>query len=288
MPLRKINDPWPHWTYDDPASGDQLRLVPERGGLVTGWRCDGREILYLDAERFADPALSVRGGMPVLFPICGNLPADQLSLPGGSYPLRQHGFARDLPWSLELLPDGGGVLMELGDGPATRPHFPFPFLLRLELRLEPAALAITARIHHGGAHGDAPMPFSFGLHPYIAVADPAAVRIEGLPERCTDHLTMTAAASADQLARLGDGVDLFCADAGPVRLVDPQGGMALTLDTTAPFDCVVVWTEPPRPMVCLEPWTAPRQALVSGDRRLLLEPGQSLDLHARYRVEGLA
>jgi galactose mutarotase-like enzyme len=67
--------------------------VPERGGLLTGWRCGGREILYLDADRFADPALSVRGGMPVLFPIWGNLPGDQLPLPGGSYPMRQHGFA---------------------------------------------------------------------------------------------------------------------------------------------------------------------------------------------------
>lgn len=287
MPLRKINDPWPHWIFEEPASGDQLRLVPERGGLVTGWRCGGREILYLDGERFADPALSVRGGIPVLFPICGNLPGDQLPLTGGSYPLRQHGFARDLPWSLEPLADDGGVAMELGAGPATLPHYPFPFRLRLELRLEPAALAITARIHHGGAPGDAAMPFSFGLHPYIAVSDPAAVRIEGLPERCTDHLTMTAAATADQLLRLGEGVDLFCAGAGAVRLLDPQAGMALTLETSAPFDCVVVWSEPPRPMVCLEPWTAPRQSLVSGDRCLLLEPGQSLDLRARYRLEAL-
>jgi len=70
--------------------------------------------------------------------------------------------------------------------------------------------------------------------------------------------------------------------------VDPAGGLALTLETTAPFDCVVVWTEPPRPMVCLEPWTAPRQALVSGDRRLLLAPGASCDLHSRYRLETLA
>jgi galactose mutarotase-like enzyme len=288
MPLLSIKDPWPHWIFEDPASGDQLQLVPERGGLLTGWRCGGREILYLDADRFADPALSVRGGMPVLFPICGNLPGDQLPLPGGSYPLRQHGFARDLPWSLEPLADGGGVAMELSDGPATRPHFPFPFRLRLELRLESAALAITARIHHGGEPGDAAMPFSFGLHPYVAVADPGAVRIQGLPERCTDHLTMAPAATADQLLRLGEGVDLFCADSGAVRLVDPAAGLALTLETTAPFDCVVVWTETPRPMVCLEPWTAPRQALVSGDRRLLLAPGDTRNLHCRYRLEMLA
>jgi galactose mutarotase-like enzyme len=288
MVLERRTGPYPHWCFEDPASGDALRIVPERGGLVTGWRCGGREILSLDSNRFADPALSVRGGIPVLFPICGNLPGDQLSLPGGSYPLRQHGFARDLPWSLEPLADGTGVAMELGDGPATRPHFPFPFRLSLEFRLEPAALAITARIHHGGEPGHAAMPFSFGLHPYFAVAGLGAVRIEGLPERCTDHLTMAPAATAEQLVRLGQGVDLFCADSGPVRLVDPAAGLALTLETAAPFDCVVVWTEPPRPMVCLEPWTAPRQALVSGDRRLLLAPGESLDLHCRYRVETLA
>jgi len=162
------------------------------------------------------------------------------------------------------------------------------FCLRLELRLKSAALAITARIHHGGEPGDAAMPFSFGLHPYFAVADPGTVRIEGLPERCTDHLTMAPAATADQLVRLGEGVDLFCADSGAVRLVDPAAGLALTLETAAPFDCVVVWTEPPRPMVCLEPWTAPRQALVSGDRRLLLAPGENRDLHCRYRLETLA
>ena len=288
MSLRQISEPWPHCIFEDPASGDQLQLVPKRGGLLTGWRCGGREILYLDSNRFADPALSVRGGIPVLFPICGNLPGDQLSLPGGSYPLRQHGFARDLPWSLEPLADGTGVAMELGDGPATRPHFPFPFRLSLEFRLEPAALAITARIHHGGEPGHAAMPFSFGLHPYFAVAGLGAVRIEGLPERCTDHLTMAPAATADQLLRLGEGVDLFCADSGAVRLVDPAGGLSLTLETTAPFDCVVVWTETPRPMVCLEPWTAPRQALVSGDRRLLLAPGENRNLHCRYRLETLA
>ena len=118
--------------------------------------------------------------------------------------------------------------------------------------------------------------------------DPGAVLIQGLPERCTDHLTMAPAATADQLLRLGEGVDIFCADSRAVRLVDPAAGLSLTLETTAPFDCVVVWTETPRPMVCLEPWTAPRQALVSGDRRLLLAPGENRNLHCRYRLETLA
>ena len=69
MALIHRDAPYPHWEFQDSDSGDRLRLVPERGGLIAGWRCQGRELLYLDEARFTDPTLSVRGGMPVLFPI---------------------------------------------------------------------------------------------------------------------------------------------------------------------------------------------------------------------------
>jgi galactose mutarotase-like enzyme len=276
-----------HWLFTDPVTGDGLTLVPERGGLVTGWRCGGREILYFDAERFADPSRSVRGGIPVLFPICGNLPGDVLELPQGQFPLSQHGFARDLPWSIAPLAEAAGVRLRLEDGPLSRPHFPFAFALELDLRLEPAALAITARISNRGAGGSPPLPFSLGLHPYIAVADPARVRIEGLPDACFNHLTMAPAVTAELLQRLGDGVDVLCHGQGPVRLVDPVGAVTVTLHTTAPMDLVVVWSEPPRPMVCLEPWTGPRGALGSGERRLDVAPGEQLELFCRYTVERL-
>jgi galactose mutarotase-like enzyme len=130
MPLIQRSSPYPHWEFSDPASGDPassdlLRLVPERGGLVTGWRCSGREMLYLDQQRFGDPSRSVRGGIPVLFPICGGLPGDRLPLPQGEFTLPQHGFARDLPWQLAELEDGRGVAMELKDSAESRKLFPF-------------------------------------------------------------------------------------------------------------------------------------------------------------------
>ncbi len=291
MPLQHCLEPYPHWLLQEPLSGDSLRIVPERGGLVSGWRCHGREMLYLDAERFADPALSVRGGIPVLFPICGNLPDDRLTLPQGSFHLPQHGFARDLPWQLQELAAGDGIALVLEDSPATRSQFPFAFRLELELRLEASALAILVRLHHRSADGDqeppGAMPFSFGLHPYLAVVDPAAVQLEGLPDRCLDHHTMTATSTMEQLARLGQGVDLLAGPVGSVRLSDPLAGLAITLETMAPWDLAVVWSDPPRSMVCLEPWTGPRGALVSGDRRLELQPGQSQELSCRYHVSKL-
>ena len=257
------------------ANGDQLRVVPDRGGLVTSWVCGGQERLYFDAERFADPAKSVRGGIPVLFPICGNLPE-------GSYTLPQHGFARDLPWQLEELRDGAGLRLVLESNPQTLAAFPFSFRLSLDYRLEPSALEIQATVQHG-SESSGVMPFSLGLHPYFAVSSLQAASLEGLPERCLDHHQMAPASTADQLAQLPEGVDLLADPTGSsVRLVDAGSAQVISLQLTAPLDLAVVWTEPPRSMVCLEPWTAPRGSLATGDRRLELEPGETMQLRCRY------
>ena len=127
MTFRQQSAPYAHWEFVHPTSGDRLRVVPERGGLVTEWRCNEREILYLDQERFADPSKSVRGGIPVLFPICGNLPGDRLPLASGDVTLKQHGFARDLPWSIALLDDQSGVQLTLKASAETLAAYPFHF-----------------------------------------------------------------------------------------------------------------------------------------------------------------
>jgi galactose mutarotase-like enzyme len=114
------------------------------------------------------------------------------------------------------------------------------------------------------------------------------VRFEGLPERCFNHLTMADEATADQLPRLASGIDLLVRPSGDVRLIDPGAagglGRTITLRCSDPLDLAVLWTDPPRPMVCLEPWSGPRLALISGDRRLELAPGANMSLHTRYEL----
>lgn len=281
MPLIQRDSPYRHWEFRDPGSGDLLRLVPERGGLISGWRCGDRELVYLDLERFLDPTQSVRGGFPVLFPITGGLPDNRLPLPQGTFRLAQHGFARQLPWQLEPLADGHGVVMQLSDNAETARCYPFQFQLRLEVRLAPQALEISTTVSN---RSQAAMPFSFGLHPYFHVSSLEGVRLEGLPQECLNHLTMAPASTAEQMQRLAAGIDLLVRPAGPVRLVDEAAGTTLELQLSHPFDLVVLWTEPPRPMICLEPWSGPRQALLSGDRRLELSPGSSTVLHTRYAL----
>jgi len=281
MALIQQEAPYRHWEFNDPSSGDVLRIVPERGGLISGWRCGDREVVYLDLERFLDPAQSVRGGFPVLFPITGGLPNNQLPLSQGSFTLPQHGFARQLPWMMEPLADGRGVLLQLTDTPETLQAYPFQFLLSMEVRLAPSALEISTTVTN---RSQEPMPFSFGLHPYFNLSSLDGVRFEGLPDQCLNHLNMAPAATAEQMECLADGIDLLVRPSGPVRLVDEAAGASLELQLSHPLDLVVLWTEPPRPMVCIEPWSGPRQALLSGDRKIELTPGEAAVLNTRYAL----
>ena len=281
MTLTQQTTPYAHWEFIHPDSGDRLRIIPERGGIVSEWKCGDREVLYFDQERYADPAKSIRGGIPVLFPICGNLPGDVLPVNGVNHTLRQHGFARDLPWQLRLLDDQNGVCLALSSTDETLKAYPFAFLVEMEVRPLTGALEISITIHN---RGDAAMPFSFGLHPYINVSDLEQTRLIGLADRCLNHHEMADAETADQLTHLQDGVDFLCRPSGPVTLIDAVTNGQLQLQHPEPMDLTVVWTEPPRRMVCLEPWTGPRQALISGDRRLELDPGLTRTFSCRYAV----
>ena len=281
MTLTQQTAPYTHWEYVHPETGDRLRIIPERGGIVSEWRCGEREVLYFDQERYADPAKSIRGGIPVLFPICGNLPGDLLQVNGVDHTLKQHGFARNLPWQLQLLDDQSGVRLSLSSTDDTLAAYPFVFVVEMEVRPVAMALEISTTIHN---RSEQSMPFSFGLHPYFNVSDLAKTRLTGLAERCLNHLEMSDAATDEQLSRLPEGIDFLCRPAGPVTLIDDVTGAQLQLQHQEPMDLTVVWTEPPRKMVCLEPWTGPRQSLVSGDRKLVLEPGTQQTVACRYAV----
>ena len=86
--------------HDVVIAGDHARLMlrPDRGGIATALAIDGRDVLFMDQATLADPAKNVRGGIPVLFPSPGKLDGDRWARGGASGAMKQHGFARNLPW----------------------------------------------------------------------------------------------------------------------------------------------------------------------------------------------
>src|SRR5450432_4102041 len=88
-------------------------LAPGRGGMLTRLALGGRHLLFLDEKTLRDPNANVRGGSPVLFPSPGKLVQDSWNRNGHSGSMKQHGFARTLPWEVVRTSHEGGASVTL-------------------------------------------------------------------------------------------------------------------------------------------------------------------------------
>ncbi len=275
----KKTSPYPHWEYSNPHLDSSIRIVPERGGLITEWRSEGKELLYFDLDRFMDKDKSVRGGIPILFPICGDLSEGYL-IGGKKYFLKQHGFARDLPWSISQLNDDLGVSLKLSETNDSLSYFPFFFTIQMDVYLKEKSLQIIVKIYN---QSEDPMPFSFGLHPYFKVSNIKKIKLDGLPGRCIDQTNMKVTNASDQVRILDKGVDFLSYPSSSVKLLDSLSRNVIELIHQEPMDTTVIWTDPPREMICLEPWTSPRNSLVTGDRKLLVKSQEYIELVTTFK-----
>lgn len=244
-------------------------LAPTRGGLVTSVTLGGRELLALDEATLADASKNVRGGIPVLFPFAGKPPPDS--------PFAQHGFARLLPWQVvrrEAAFDRVTVACALEDGEATR-AFPHRFQLTQTLTLTPGGAEL---VHEVLARSDA-VPVHFGLHPYFAVdpARKAKVRVDATAAEAYDNLT--ARRGPLPAFDFSGELDLHLPRPAQTRTALALGdGAVLELDWDSTSQALVLWTQPGKPFVCVEPWSD--LALPLGGVTSTLRAGERV----RYRL----
>ena len=280
--LSKKSSPYKHWEFLNIESHDRLRIVPERGGLITSWLCNGKEILYFDENRFADKSKSIRGGIPVLFPICGDLPGNILTLAKGNFKINQHGFVRDLPWKIALLNDQVGFSLSINSSQSTIKHYPYDFKIEMHVLPSSSSLCIHSFIYNNGVEV---MPFSLGLHPYFKVNNLQKLSIKGMPSRCFNHTNKKYELTNKQLASMDSGVDFLVENNDFIDINDLSNNSKITLKAKPPMDLAVVWTDPPRKMVCLEPWTSPRNSLNTGERNLCVKPGNVQELYCKFLID---
>lgn len=277
--IERKSGPHPTITLADAAAGSAAVIAPERGGMVIGFSVGGRELLYLDRATFEDPSANVRGGVPVLFPSPGKLAGDAWAWGGARGAMKQHGFARNLPWEVIATgtDDGAFATLELRSSDRTRAQYPWDFRAVFTYRLRGRALAIEMKIENTGA---APMPFGVGFHPYFAVRDEdkGAVRIPTRATRAFDNKEKREIAFGG-LDLTAAEVDMHLHDHGGTEASLTNGDVAIELRGSPEFTHWVVWALRGRDFVCLEPWTCPGDALNSGDRLLVLEPGAARSLH---------
>lgn len=263
------------WVASDGRT--RLELVPSRGGLVTRWRVDGDEVLFLDRATLLDVTKNVRGGIPQLFPWPGRSPI-------AGQP--QHGFARTQKWSMvgtAAAESSARMECELRSSPETLKVFPHGFQLRFAVSVSHERLALEWAVHNTGT---GPLPLHLGLHPYFRVplATKGQARLHHHATRLWNNVTK-ANEPAGPLDFSGPEVDAHLLDHAPNTVTLERGdGHDVVLTWTPQFTTLVAWTQPEREFICVEPWTAPAGALETGSKLIQVAPGAVERLAVEVRL----
>lgn len=243
---------------------------------MTRWMVGGDELFYLDEETFLDESKNVRGGNPVLFPSPGKLDGDRYAR--GT--LKQHGFARTLPW--QVVERGASSLrVALASSDGTRANYPWEFAAELRFLLSPSTLRIEQRVTAG--NNDSPMPFGFGFHPYFLVPndEKRAARIETSATRAFDNVQKKNI-DLHGIDLANGEVDLHLLDHDCSESALSWFGREVRIRASSDYRRWVIWTVPEKDFVCVEPWTCPGNALNTREGLIELDPGASWEGFVEY------
>lgn len=207
---------------------------------------------------------------PVLFPNVGKTYGNVMRIGGAQYPTCQHGFARDMEFSLEEAGENYAAYL-LCANEETLQRYPGRFELRILYRMEGNVLKVTWRVKNAG---DQDMPFTIGGHPAFCF-DPGETKEDyclyfpGMDQLCCislDGQSGTAVPECVQKIALEDNRLALCdalfandaliLDGGQVKevwLCKVSGEKRIGMKCAA-FPNYGIWSVQGAPFVCLEPW----------------------------------
>ncbi len=285
-------------TYTIAAKNGLTRatFVPERGGvgssIVMPGRQGERELLFHYPHLWDRTSKDLPGGWPFCFPICGRLERqgrlNSYYYDGHVYELSIHGFGWDKPWTVA---DAGSdhLLLVLRDDEQTRAVYPFHFTV--ELLYEIAESRLFCRQTYSN-HGDRPMPYYAGFHPYFLTPPPSSGKQQVILNfqaqrrlRYNQQLTdlvgeqplfpLPASAANpeihEQLLLLGEDKEIHLSYPGG----DVVNMAAEGVEDPNLFAYLQLYSPPDQPFVCVEPWMAHPNALNSVAGVRWLAPGKS-------------
>jgi len=259
-----------------------LNLQPWRGGSISHWKINGRNILHCDQKSFSEKNIKYKGGIPTMFPIfsttCLN-GTNNIHYNGKQISLLQHGFARlSKLWRCNQVADNK-INMYLQANTETLSIFPFQFEFEQQITILDNSLIITQKIFNPS---NETLPFVTGLHPFFSISDPANCEINGIPYGTPYYLQLNSG-ERDFKAKLTQPLPLgktetnhhFKSSISKVTLKDRKTGHQITLEKSSDYPCITVWSELNQPFICIEPTTGRRGAFETREDLIRLKPKSS-------------
>lgn len=254
--------------------GDRTEIVISNGALTAHISRRGAELVRLvhrdhgDLLWTPDPAFWAATS-PILFPVIGRSPGGTVLVDGRTLPMPPHGFAAGAGFTVEASGDSACTLV-LSPDDRTRASYPFDFRLRLDYRLDDAAIVCRATVTNPGSTA---LPGSLGFHPGFRWPLPGSPGKAGhelvFPD--DDHLAVRRledAALAPQVERLSLVDHRLVLDEGlfatsalivtdyrsrAIRYRSRSGGPEIVVSREN-LPRLGLWMRPGAPFICIEPW----------------------------------
>lgn len=285
--IKEYEDKYKIYELRDETANSCVKVCPERGGIIIGFSVKDKESFYLDKETFYDDKKNIRGGNPILFPLCGQLPNETYKLNGIEYKMKNHGFARIKKWQVinKNTNNCASIKIRLQSDEETFKAYPFKFNVTFEYILKGNKLTINQKYSN---ESDSIMPMSVGFHPYFYAENKNLIDYKIDAKKYYDN----------EDSRIKDydsqGIDL--SDSKELKLILDNSGNNISfylrdLDRkisfyyNKEFKYIVLWSTPGSNYVCVEPWTSKIGALNGGEDLLMVNPKSKLQLSWSLTVD---
>jgi len=274
--ITKLENGFTIYELSESSTSSSVRICPERGGIAISLVLHGKELFYLDEATFLDREANIRGGNPILFPICGQLTDAQYEWNGVIYPMKNHGVARIKPWEVAGSSTDGqaSLTLILRSDAQTLASYPFEFELEFTYILKDGKLRLEQQYRN---HSNSAMPVYAGFHPYFATTG-KAVRYETDATSYLDYNDMETKPIEGAIDLAGKVESLTLLDAKSREIAFPlDDSTRVRMAYSDVFQYVVLWSVEGKPFICVEPWMAKTHELNRKEELPLIEPGATLE-----------
>jgi len=257
--------------------GSWLRVAPDRGGIITSFGVENDEILFLNKETLYDPKKNIRGGIPILFPISGQLDNGEYEWNDKVYKMKNHGVARNHPWEVidtDLNETKATVTLRLVSNEETMREYPFQFEVIFSYTITKNELSID-QVYRNAS--DESMPIYAGFHPYFKTSS-KDLTYQTDAKSYLDYNTMEVNSFNHSLDLTNKKESLVLLDSREKQISFelPELKKNVTMRYGDEFKYIVLWTEAEQEFICVEPWMAMTDELNRKEELVMVEPGKSL------------
>ncbi len=141
------------------SNGELTLCVDSMGAEITSLTRNGKDIIWWGDKTYWGEHC------PTLFPCIGGNSEGVLRLEGKEYPLKKHGFAKEMEFRLDEATEDS-LTYSIGQSEDTLKAFPYHFQFAITYKLTGNSLQVTWHVRNDSSGH---MPFMVGAHPALVL-----------------------------------------------------------------------------------------------------------------------